>query len=45
VQRLGDLGQVEAAAHGLAHGAQLLEVHDGLDSLSVKRLSKPIPYA
>ena len=27
VQRGGDLGQVEAAAHRLAHRAQLLEVH------------------
>src|SRR5205814_5887622 len=45
VQRLGDLGQVEAAADGLAHGAQLLEIHGGLESLSGKRLSMAIRYA
>jgi hypothetical protein len=29
VQGIGDVGQVEVASHGLAHGTQLLEVHGG----------------
>ena len=40
VEDVGHLGQVEAAAHGLAHGAQLLEVH-GVSRKLVNEKGRP----